>query len=98
MNQQDRTLLQALRDFTAEPSPLTEIASRVKKALTPAPAFDATAWAASVVKVRPGKRGGTEVVIGGIVEHWTGATEARASAARLREALIASLPEHLVRR
>lgn len=112
MSDQERTLLQALKDMTAESSALDEfeamvgprvrrlaatVRSSVKKALTPTPPFDATAWAESIVKVRPGKFGrGAEVVIGRTIESWTSMTEANASAERIRDALIASLPEHLV--
>jgi hypothetical protein len=97
----ERSLLRALKEMTAGPtaerSPLAKIASRLKKAFTPNRPFDAKAWAESVVKVRPGNFGrGGDVVIGDTVEeHWTSMSEAKASGARIRAALIASLPEHL---
>ena len=110
MTAQERTLLQALKDMTAEPKTdirqiLVEMArranitERVKKAFAPREPFDATAWAASVVKVRPGRFGrGGDVVIGtgNASEHWTRIEEANESAARIRTALIASLPARLV--
>lgn len=112
MNAQDRSLLRALKEMTAEPSPLANLvsraqtaldelplgalASRVRKALSPTQAFDAKAWAESIVKVRPGIVGGWDVAIGDYAtEHWTRQTEAIWACARLRDALIASLPEHL---
>lgn len=96
----ERSLLRALKEMTADvPSaprtPLGKIASRLQKALTPNKPFDAKAWAESVVKVRPHPSGAAgQIVVAGIP--FGIANGSPSHAARIRAALIASLPEHLV--
>jgi len=94
----ERSLLRALKEMTegttAERSPLAKLASRLKKALTPNQPFDAKAWAESVVLLRPHPGGGRQITVAGIP--FGIAIGSPDHAARIRAALIASLPEHLV--
>lgn len=105
MTAQERTLLQALKDMTAEPKTdirqiLVEMArranitERVKKAFAPREPFDATAWAESIVKVRPHPSGSGQLVVAGVP--FGMANGSPDHAARIRAALIASLPAYLV--